>query len=309
MSGRGHGTSSKDETHTASSRATLHVTWEMDMSTGRTSKLLTWLIDHPVDCIVVFSDDKSAPCPQGKPSGRTKQDTCAVITEVIFKDDADWGQAFSTYPEKFTKVIQDCLSTLKKNYCDQAVKFMQTGNGVTLDAEGHSSLLQVVEKEFPWYSDLHGLWKGIPLYTPKSIINSTPGASQDTRLLALVQSKKSSDASSSDPPIHTNTTCTGAASESQTILPPALTAPPTLLSGPAVLPSGFTVPSGPPPPHMSSCHPVWFCCPPAPTGMPTLSATEPCSGGGSRKRKQHAEAPFEDEPFVCVATVNHMTMA
>ncbi|KIK79958.1 hypothetical protein PAXRUDRAFT_833827 [Paxillus rubicundulus Ve08.2h10] len=64
MSGRGCGTSSKDETHTASSGATLCVTWEMATSTGRTSKLVTWLIDHPVDCIILFSDDQSAPCPQ-----------------------------------------------------------------------------------------------------------------------------------------------------------------------------------------------------------------------------------------------------
>ncbi|KIK72513.1 hypothetical protein PAXRUDRAFT_180520, partial [Paxillus rubicundulus Ve08.2h10] len=193
-----------------------------------TSKLVTWLIDHPVDCIVLFSDDKSAPRPQGKPSGRTKQDICAVIAEVIFKDDADWGQAFSTHPAKFTKPL---LLRLKKNYHNQAVKFTQTGNGVALDAEGHSNLLQAVEKEFLWYSDLHGLWKGTPSYTPKSIINSTPGASGGTQLLALVQPKKSSDASSSDPPIHINTTCTGAASESQTIPLPAATAPPTLSSG------------------------------------------------------------------------------
>ncbi|KIK80803.1 hypothetical protein PAXRUDRAFT_833331 [Paxillus rubicundulus Ve08.2h10] len=64
MSGRGRGTSSKDETHAASSGATLRVTWEMAMNTGCTSKLVTWLINHPVDCIVLFSDDKSAPCPQ-----------------------------------------------------------------------------------------------------------------------------------------------------------------------------------------------------------------------------------------------------
>ncbi|KAF9220315.1 hypothetical protein BS17DRAFT_787510, partial [Gyrodon lividus] len=50
------------------------------------------------------------------PSGRTKQEICAVIAEVIFKDDADWGQAFSTYPAKFAKVVQDHLGILKKNY-------------------------------------------------------------------------------------------------------------------------------------------------------------------------------------------------
>ncbi|KIK77087.1 hypothetical protein PAXRUDRAFT_835122 [Paxillus rubicundulus Ve08.2h10] len=64
MSGCGRGTSSKDETHAASSGATLRVTWETATSTGHTSKLVTWLINHPVDCIILFSDDKSAPRPQ-----------------------------------------------------------------------------------------------------------------------------------------------------------------------------------------------------------------------------------------------------
>ncbi|KIK76535.1 hypothetical protein PAXRUDRAFT_781397 [Paxillus rubicundulus Ve08.2h10] len=83
----------------------------MAMSTGCTSKLVMWLIYHPVNCIVLFSDDKSTSCPQGEPSGRTKQKICPVIAEVIFKDYTDWGQAFNTYPAKFAKVIQDLLGT------------------------------------------------------------------------------------------------------------------------------------------------------------------------------------------------------
>ncbi|KIK82225.1 hypothetical protein PAXRUDRAFT_154248, partial [Paxillus rubicundulus Ve08.2h10] len=42
---------------------------------------------------------------------------------------------------------------------------------------------------FPWYSDLHRLWRGILLYTPKSIVNFTPGTSHSTQLLALIQLK------------------------------------------------------------------------------------------------------------------------
>ncbi|KIK78834.1 hypothetical protein PAXRUDRAFT_162950, partial [Paxillus rubicundulus Ve08.2h10] len=127
-----------------------------------TSKMVKWLVDHPVNCIVLFSEDKSAPRPEGHASGRTKLEICAVITELVFKDDEDFAPL------------------LKKGYCKQAVKFMQTGNGIVPDLEGH---------KFPWYSDLHSLWGGIPSYTPKTVATSTPGASQGTQLLALIQKR------------------------------------------------------------------------------------------------------------------------
>ncbi|KIK72693.1 hypothetical protein PAXRUDRAFT_21687 [Paxillus rubicundulus Ve08.2h10] len=66
-----------------------------------------------------------------------------VIAEVIFKDDGDWVETFKDHPAKFSKAIQDQLGILKKSYCKQVVKFMQTGNGVMLDAEGHVNLLCV----------------------------------------------------------------------------------------------------------------------------------------------------------------------
>ncbi|KIK82108.1 hypothetical protein PAXRUDRAFT_77678, partial [Paxillus rubicundulus Ve08.2h10] len=145
---------------------------------GHTSKLVKWLVDHPVDCIVLFSENKSTPQLEGRASGKTKVEICTVITEVIFKDDGNWAETFKDHPEN-----------LKKSYCEQVVKFTHTGNRVVLDPEGHMNLLWAVEKEFPWYSNLHRLWRGIPLYTPKAIVNSMPGASCGMQLLALVQSK------------------------------------------------------------------------------------------------------------------------
>ncbi|KAF9222990.1 hypothetical protein BS17DRAFT_818312 [Gyrodon lividus] len=142
---------------------------------------------------------------------------------------------------------------------------------------GLSSPSEAVEKEFPWYSDLHGLWKGIPSYTPKSIVNSTPGVSRGTQLLTLVQPKNSPVASSS----------------SQTILS-APTVPSTLLSGPTALLFGSTVPSGPPPSGPPSL-PSGPSALTVPTGTPTSSSAELCSRGGQEKGKQHAEAPIKPD--------------
>ncbi|KAF9234059.1 hypothetical protein BU15DRAFT_79468 [Melanogaster broomeanus] len=192
--GRGRG-STKDETTT-----NFRIVWETATNAGRTSKMVKWLVDHPVDCIVLFSEDKSTPCPEGRASGRTKLEICAVIASLVFKDDEDFAPLFVLHAAKFAKAVQDRLGTLKKGYREQAVKFKQTGNGIAPDSEGHSNLLQAVKKEFPWYSDLHSLWGGISSYTPKAVITSTPGASRGTQLLALVQKKDSSNAAASCDP-------------------------------------------------------------------------------------------------------------
>ncbi|KIK83853.1 hypothetical protein PAXRUDRAFT_152985 [Paxillus rubicundulus Ve08.2h10] len=124
----------------------------MPTNPGHTSELVKWLINHPVDCIVLFSENKSAPQLEGRALGKMKVEICMDIAKVIFKDNGDWAETFKDHP---------AVGNLKKSYCKQAVKFTQTGNGVMLDAEGHTNLLQAVEKEFPWYSDLHRLWRGI----------------------------------------------------------------------------------------------------------------------------------------------------
>ncbi|KIK81383.1 hypothetical protein PAXRUDRAFT_808108, partial [Paxillus rubicundulus Ve08.2h10] len=112
-----------------------HIVWETTTNTGCTSKIVKWLVDHPVYCIVLFSEDKSTPCPEGWASGRTKLEICTFITELVFKDDKDYRLC------KLLTLHSNVLPRLKKAYHKQAVKFMQTGNGIAPDSEGHSNLL------------------------------------------------------------------------------------------------------------------------------------------------------------------------
>ncbi|KAF9220544.1 hypothetical protein BS17DRAFT_820630 [Gyrodon lividus] len=144
--------------------------------------MVKWLVDHPVDCIMLFSEDRSAPHPEGRAPGRTKLEICAVITEVVFKDDKDYAQLFALHAAKFTKAVQDHLGILKKAYHEQAVKFTQTGNGIVPDSEGHSN-------------SMCGR-KGISM----ALVNSAPGASQGTQLLSLVQNKSLPNATASSSP-------------------------------------------------------------------------------------------------------------
>ncbi|KIK71812.1 hypothetical protein PAXRUDRAFT_22801 [Paxillus rubicundulus Ve08.2h10] len=107
--GRGQGATLKDDTPAASTSAAIHVVWETPTNPGHTSKLVKWLVDHPVDCIVLFSENKSAPRLEGRASGKTKVEICTVIDEVIFKDDGDWAETFKDHPAKFSKAVQDRL--------------------------------------------------------------------------------------------------------------------------------------------------------------------------------------------------------
>ncbi|KIK94028.1 hypothetical protein PAXRUDRAFT_12308 [Paxillus rubicundulus Ve08.2h10] len=168
---------------------------------------------------MLFSEDKSAPRPEGQASGRTKLEIRAVIAELVFKDDQDYALLFALHAAKFAKAVQDCLGILKKGYREQAVKFTQTGNGIAPDTEGHIS---------------GGASPHTP-QSPKALINSVPGASRGAQLLALVQKQNSSNtATSSDPSIVNH-------SAAATPDVQATTAPsPTPPSDPPVVPQAAT---------------------------------------------------------------------
>ncbi|KIJ05064.1 hypothetical protein PAXINDRAFT_159169 [Paxillus involutus ATCC 200175] len=228
--------------------------------------MVKWLVDHPVDCIVLFSEDKSTPRPEGWASGRTKLEICAVIAELVFKDDEDYGLLLTSHAAKFAKAVQDRLATLKKAYREQAVKFTQTGNGITPDTEGHSNLLQAVEKGFPWYSDLHSLWRGIPSYTPKAVINSVPGASRGAQLLARVQNKNLSETAASSNPSVVNHSAAATPDVQATTAPS-----PTPPSDPSAVPQAAT------------------------GALASPTAWPPPIGNQDKGKERAADTPFEDE--------------
>ncbi|KIK75644.1 hypothetical protein PAXRUDRAFT_172158 [Paxillus rubicundulus Ve08.2h10] len=185
---------------------------------GRTSKMVQWLVDHPVDCITLFSEDKSTPHSQGQPSGSNKQEIYGVIKKIVFDGDPEYGGLFMLQPAKFSEV---------------AKKFKQTGNGIATAgiSEGdpeYNNLLESVLEAFPWYMDLHGLWKGIPSISLKAVINSTPGISYGTQLLSIV--KKISTATASDspsePPMSNHHTHTANEPSQEPLAHPDLNGPP-----------------------------------------------------------------------------------
>ncbi|KAF9218319.1 hypothetical protein BS17DRAFT_770768 [Gyrodon lividus] len=74
--------------------------------------MVKWLVDHPIDCIMLFHEDRSTPHPEGQASGRTKLEICAIVSELVFKDDEEYAPLFATHAAKFAKAIQDHLGIL-----------------------------------------------------------------------------------------------------------------------------------------------------------------------------------------------------
>ncbi|KIK74280.1 hypothetical protein PAXRUDRAFT_20038 [Paxillus rubicundulus Ve08.2h10] len=109
--GHGRGATLKDDTPAASTGVAIHVVWETPMNPGHTSKPVKWLVDPPVDCTMLFSENKSTPRPEGRASGKTKVEIFTVIAEVTFKDDSDWVETFKDHPMKFSKAVQYQLGT------------------------------------------------------------------------------------------------------------------------------------------------------------------------------------------------------
>ncbi|KIK76922.1 hypothetical protein PAXRUDRAFT_835175 [Paxillus rubicundulus Ve08.2h10] len=212
---RGHGRGRGSAGGEAESSSAFRVHWETTIAPGCTSKMVQWLVDHPVDCIVLFLEDKSTPCPQGQPSGSNKQEIYGVTAKIVFNGDLEYRGLFMLQPEKFSEVVQNHIGISKRLYYDQAKNFQQTGNGIapTEISEGdpeYNNLLESVLEAFPWYMDLHGLWKGIPSISLKAAINSTLGISHGAQLLSIVKKTSTTTASdsSSEPPMSDCHTCT-----------------------------------------------------------------------------------------------------
>ncbi|KIK14354.1 hypothetical protein PISMIDRAFT_117199 [Pisolithus microcarpus 441] len=157
--------------------------------------MVKWLVDHPADCVMLFSEDKNAPKSHGRPHS-TKLDVYGAIADAVFKDDTKYATSYVSTPNKFRDSVAHRLEHLKSKYREYAARFVQTGNGidhrVLETGPAYDNVLQRVLSEFPWFSDLHGLWRAIPSYSAKPV-TSVPGVCRGTQLLSLIQKPMAAD--------------------------------------------------------------------------------------------------------------------
>ncbi|KAI6033519.1 hypothetical protein BKA83DRAFT_4043072, partial [Pisolithus microcarpus] len=168
---RGRGSRGGSGRESLGNNPTLRIQWESG-GVERTSKMVKWLVDHPADCVMLFSEDKNAPKSHGRPHS-TKLDVYGAIADAVFKDDTKYATSYVSTPNKFRDSVTHRLEHLKSKYREYAARFVQTGNGidhrVLETGPAYDNVLQRVLSEFPWFSDLHGLWRAIPSYSAKPV--------------------------------------------------------------------------------------------------------------------------------------------
>ncbi|KAI6021075.1 hypothetical protein EDC04DRAFT_2939419 [Pisolithus marmoratus] len=159
-----------------------NINWDIP----HTEKLVQWLLTHPANCRILFSDKNLGdllPLPVERPMGHNKE-VQLIITEVVFGDDPVY---------KDMQLPQYAESNLLKESCT-----VQTiwGRDHTWPSEVcQSSLLcmhtEAVLSNFPWYDDLHSIWQGNPSFDPEPI-NSEPNKNHAEGFLAIIQNKTAS---------------------------------------------------------------------------------------------------------------------
>ncbi|KAG1804094.1 hypothetical protein EV424DRAFT_1544790 [Suillus variegatus] len=165
----------------------LTIQWHNE--TALTDVLVNYLTSHPADCRVLFySEGKKAMSPvNDSPSGSDKGQICSVIAKLIFTNHPKYGHAYHDNQKKFCDAINNRINNLRTKYKKMKARFSDTGAGVMpLDGTAAKNLLDSVLSEFPWYTDLDGIWHSNPSLAAKTY-SSKPGVDHAGSFYSLVQ--------------------------------------------------------------------------------------------------------------------------
>ncbi|KAI6041983.1 hypothetical protein EDC04DRAFT_2601286 [Pisolithus marmoratus] len=159
------------------------VLWEPYLQLTR--DLLTWILQHPTDCAVLFNEmvDENI---LGKPHSQQK------------KDINTYGESYTAHPAKFVTAVASHLVILKN-------KFKSTGEGISPNDPNHQNLhhmcslslssylcsllafnLEKVLVEFPFWDECDQLWCGNPAYDVR-VFNATPGTNWTSDFLSIIK--------------------------------------------------------------------------------------------------------------------------
>ncbi|KAI6041978.1 hypothetical protein EDC04DRAFT_2531615, partial [Pisolithus marmoratus] len=135
--------------------------------------LIEWCQTHEVECKKLFSNSMQ----DAREEGRSKQWLChgknqiyVEIAKVIFLHDEmeEFWSLAGTNPGVFANSIHSRLDVLKTKYQKQNALLGQMGAGCTyedlLSNDRTKNILAAIEKDFPWWADLHGWWCTNPAY-------------------------------------------------------------------------------------------------------------------------------------------------
>ncbi|KIK10558.1 hypothetical protein PISMIDRAFT_76241, partial [Pisolithus microcarpus 441] len=140
---------------------------------GQTNHLIEWRQTHKSECKKPFSDSTQ----DAREEGRSKQQLChrknqiyvEMVKAIFLHDETEefWVLA-QVNLGMFASSIHSHLDVLKSKYWKQNALLGQTGAGHTyeelISSERTRNIIDTIQKEFPWWADLHGWWHTNPAY-------------------------------------------------------------------------------------------------------------------------------------------------
>jgi hypothetical protein len=97
---RTRGATASDTAGAVPDRSKFQIRWQAD--TTRIDRLVQHLLVHPADCRVLFFSNATRSHPDGDtPSGKDKQEICAVIAKAVFEYDVEYIALYVEFPGKF----------------------------------------------------------------------------------------------------------------------------------------------------------------------------------------------------------------
>ncbi|KIK86888.1 hypothetical protein PAXRUDRAFT_152523 [Paxillus rubicundulus Ve08.2h10] len=153
-----------------------------------TEKLISWLLSHTPERVVIFYDKKDCSrqeCtgPQSKPSGSTKKLVQAAITKELFETDPTYGTIYASNQEKFALAIQ--------SYSNQLMLVSALVTDPAHQNLMHESYLSSV---FPYFKDCDAMWCNNPSYNSRPF-NFSPSTDCSGDFLSLIKHGSASTSS------------------------------------------------------------------------------------------------------------------
>jgi len=81
---------------------------------SHTDKLVNWLLTHPANSRILFSNKNTAdlpPLPTEQPLGHNKRDVQAIVSQAIFANDTEYQEMYAASPAKFQTSVGNRIAT------------------------------------------------------------------------------------------------------------------------------------------------------------------------------------------------------
>ncbi|EGO19322.1 hypothetical protein SERLADRAFT_479764, partial [Serpula lacrymans var. lacrymans S7.9] len=151
------------------------IKWTAD----RTDRLLDWLEQNVEKRRLLFSDSQEDATKESRKKGQAKSSKVVLhgeLAQYVFgvESDPTICATLKSDPVRYTKAVDNHLSSLKKKYRQSCQELGRTGAGLTFEQLERNpeytgpigAFIRAITAKFKMFHRLHGFWRKIPSYNP-----------------------------------------------------------------------------------------------------------------------------------------------